>query len=44
LLKRLKTELLVWLGYIGFLLTVLAVVTWFSGCDSGWSIAGWEIK
>ena len=38
-----KMERRVLLGYILFLLAILALVS-FVGCDSGWSIAGWEVK
>ena len=38
-----KTEIKVLGGYIAFLLIILLFVS-FTGCDSGWTIAGWEVK
>ena len=38
-----KIEAKVLCGYIIFLLTILFIVS-FTGCDSGWTIAGWEVK
>jgi len=39
-----RQEIKVWVGYIAFLFICLLVVTVFQGCDSGWTIAGWEVK
>ncbi len=36
--KNIETKMIV--GYILFLLIIFLLVS----CDSGWSIAGWEIK
>ena len=38
-----KIEIKVLGGYIAFLLIILLIVS-FTGCDSGWTIAGWEVK
>ena len=38
-----KIELQVLGSYILFLFMILAVV-YVTGCDSGWTIAGWEVK
>jgi len=38
-----KIEIKVLGGYIAFLLIILLIVN-FTGCDSGWAIAGWEVK
>tara|TARA_R100001443_G_scaffold214_4_gene884 strand:- start:621 stop:755 length:135 start_codon:yes stop_codon:yes gene_type:complete len=29
---------------VWFLLVALLLISFVSGCDSGWSIAGWEVK
>ena len=39
-----RNEIYLWVGYIAFLLIVFFCVQFFFGCDSGWSIAGWEVK
>tara|TARA_Y100000310_G_scaffold174594_1_gene174626 strand:+ start:402 stop:527 length:126 start_codon:yes stop_codon:yes gene_type:complete len=31
-------------GLVFLLLCILILVTVLTGCDSGWSIAGWEIR
>ena len=38
-----KQEIKVLGGYIAFLFIILLIVN-FTGCDSGWTIAGWEVK
>jgi len=38
-----KNELLLWFCYMLFLGGVLIMLTLIAGCDSGWSVAGWEI-
>jgi hypothetical protein len=38
-----KIEIKVLGGYIAFLLIILLFVS-FTGCDSGWTIVGWEVK
>ena len=38
-----KIEIKVLGGYIAFLLIILLFVS-FTGCGSGWTIAGWEVK
>ena len=38
-----KNELVLIGGWIALLLGVLLIAITLSGCDSGWSIAGWEI-
>jgi hypothetical protein len=40
---KLKIENRMIAGYILFLLFLLMFVT-IAGCNSGWSIAGWEVK
>ena len=30
-------------GYVAFLLIILLFVS-FTGCDSGWSLMGWDVK
>ena len=37
-----KQEIKVLSGYIAFLLIILLIVS-FTGCESGWSVSGWEI-
>ena len=38
-----KQEIKVLCGYIAFLLIILLIVS-FTGCESGWTILGWEVK
>ena len=38
-----KIEIKVLGGYIAFLLIILLFVS-FTGCDSGWSLMGWDVK
>jgi len=38
-----KKEIKVWAGYMAFLFFILLFVMFVSGCDSGWSVSGWEI-
>ena len=38
-----KQEIKVLGGYILFLLFILFLTSVFTGCESGWSVAGWEI-
>ena len=38
-----KMEMRVLGGYILFLFIILAMVH-LTGCDSGWSVCGWEVK
>jgi len=37
-------EFKVFAGFILVLLGILIITVAFAGCDSGWAIAGWEIK
>ena len=37
-------EFKVFVGLMILLMAILCIVSLFTGCDSGWSIAGWEIK
>ena len=39
-----KNELVLIGGWIALLLSVLLIAITLSGCDGGWSVAGWEIK
>jgi|TARA_Y100000296_G_scaffold60552_1_gene70201 hypothetical protein len=39
-----KNEFVVLSVWIIFLIIILCIVTIATGCDSGWSVAGWEIK
>ena len=38
-----KIEIKVLGGYVAFLLIILLFVS-FTGCDSGWSLMGWDVK
>tara|TARA_R100001530_G_scaffold31011_1_gene24417 strand:+ start:564 stop:686 length:123 start_codon:yes stop_codon:yes gene_type:complete len=38
-----KIEMKVLGGYIVFLLFILMIIL-ITGCESGWSVAGWEVK
>tara|TARA_Y100001951_G_C11099901_1_gene161439 strand:+ start:69 stop:260 length:192 start_codon:yes stop_codon:yes gene_type:complete len=33
-----------WILYFFWLLIILSVIFSFPNCDSGWSVAGWEVK
>jgi len=39
-----KNEFVVLSVWIIFLIIILCMVMLITGCDSGWSVAGWEIK
>ena len=39
-----KNEVVVLSVWMIFLVIILCIVTIATGCDSGWSVAGWEIK
>jgi len=39
-----KNEFAVLSVWLIFLVAILCIVTLATGCGSGWSIAGWEIK
>ena len=39
-----QNEFKIFAGFILLLLFILIITIVFSGCDSGWSVAGWEIK
>ena len=41
--NRIQPEYKLLIGYILFLLFILMFVS-VTGCDSGWTIAGWEVK
>jgi hypothetical protein len=36
-------EFKVFAGFMFLLICILIITVIFSGCESGWSIAGWEI-
>jgi len=38
-----KKELIAYFGYMILLLCIIGIVAIW-GCDTGWSIAGWEVK
>ena len=38
-----KNEIILLGGWIAMLIAVLLIAVVFSSCDSGWSVAGWEI-
>jgi hypothetical protein len=38
-----KIEIKVLGGYVAFLLIILLFVS-FTGCESGWSLMGWDVK
>jgi len=38
-----KNEKILLAGWIMTMLFILLVLVTFFGCDSGWSVAGWEI-
>ena len=40
-MKPNEKKLLFW--WIMLMLMILGVITTITGCDGGWSIAGWEI-
>ena len=42
-LRKLKPEYKLLTGYILFLFIILGMIS-LMGCDSGWTIAGWEVK
>ena len=39
-----KNETRLWTVYVLFLLFIIFVINYLTGCDSGWTIAGWEVK
>jgi hypothetical protein len=39
-----KKEFIAWIFLLGWLCLIGLLMTAFVGCDSGWSVAGWEIK
>ena len=41
IVKANEKKLLFW--WVMLMLMILGIVTTITGCDSGWSVAGWEI-
>jgi len=37
-------EFKVFVGFMMLLMVILCIVSLFTGCDSGWSLCGWEVK
>ncbi len=38
-----KNEIIVLSVWLCFMLLIYASITMFIGCESGWSIAGWDV-
>ena len=38
-----KNEFIAFLVWLCFLLLIYAAVVVFAGCESGWSVSGWDI-
>tara|TARA_R110000824_G_scaffold176236_1_gene355099 strand:+ start:638 stop:763 length:126 start_codon:yes stop_codon:yes gene_type:complete len=39
-----KNELIAIGSWVAMMLCILMIIVVFNSCDSGWSIAGWEVK
>ena len=38
-----RTELLIWLSYMLFLVGILFILNLVAGCDGGWSVGGLDL-